>query len=248
MIKQKSDNLGFIPLPLILATVLIITVSGGYFGIRIYMNFQKAEKQREEEIVKLRQTAAANENKNEALAELRDLKKELEILKSKSSKPAPKPTEGKPQSQIQLTATGVLKKLKPSVVLIEIDGGHGSGMVIDSSGHVLTNAHVIAGVSSVKVKLPSGLTLNASISGRNENLDIAILRISSANLAPVEFGNSDSTEQGETVYTLGYPIVKGGEVSIKEGIVSRKLTLEGITYLETSADIHPGNSGGPLVN
>ena len=142
----------------------------------------------------------------------------------------------------------IINKVKPAVVYVSVNSGSGTGMILDSTGNILTNAHVVEGFNSATIKLADNRVFSANVIGRDEYVDLAILKINSTNLPYVEFGNSDTTNQGDEVYTLGYPFGIEGDVSFKEGTVSRKLTDSGYEYIETSADIHPGNSGGPLVN
>lgn len=147
-----------------------------------------------------------------------------------------------------LNNTEIIEKLKDSVVYIETKDGAGSGFIVESNGYILTNAHVVQGVSDVSVILSNNTTLNASVIGRDENIDLALLKVDKTGLKNVLLGDSDAVKQGNEIFTLGYPFGIKGDVSIKEGIISRKLTNSGQEYLEISAEIHPGNSGGPLVN
>ena len=147
-----------------------------------------------------------------------------------------------------LSNTEIIAKVKPATVYIETTEGAGSGMIIDEEGYILTNAHVVAGVSTAKVKLSDGELYSAEVKGRDEIIDVAILKISGEDFPFVKFGNSDEVAQGSNVYTLGFPFGLEGDVSFKEGTISRRISDGDTTYLETSAEIHPGNSGGPLVN
>ena len=147
-----------------------------------------------------------------------------------------------------LSNTEIVADVKPATVYIETTEGSGSGMIIDSEGYILTNAHVVEGVSTAKVKLSDGQLYSAEVKGRDEIIDVAILKISGENFPFVKFGNSDEIAQGNNVYTLGFPFGLEGDVSFKEGTISRRISDGDTTYLETSAEIHPGNSGGPLVN
>ncbi|OHA16050.1 MAG: hypothetical protein A3G52_00505 [Candidatus Taylorbacteria bacterium RIFCSPLOWO2_12_FULL_43_20] len=147
-----------------------------------------------------------------------------------------------------LSNSQIIKKIKPAVVYIESDAGTGSGMIISSDGFVLTNAHVVQNSATAQITLSNGGIYLASVVGRDENVDLAVLKVNAQNLAKVEFGDSNGTEQGDEVFTLGYPFGIKGDVSFKEGTISRKIVDGTNTYLETSAEIHPGNSGGPLVD
>lgn len=151
-------------------------------------------------------------------------------------------------STATLSNSQIIKKVKPAVVYIETDAGTGSGMIISSDGFVLTNAHVVQNSTTAKITLSSGNIYSASVVGRDENIDLAVLKVNAQNLAKVDFGDSDTAEQGDEVFTLGYPFGIKGDVSFKEGTISRKIVDGTNTYIETSAEIHPGNSGGPLVN
>ncbi len=152
------------------------------------------------------------------------------------------------QAASVLSNADIIKKVKPSVAFIQTVTEAGSGFTIDSNGYVLTNAHVVAGYDVATVKLSDGRTYQGKVVGRNENVDLAIIKISTQNLTIAELGNSDSLQQGDSVYALGYPFGLSGDVSFTEGTLSRRLDTSGSTYLETTAEIHPGNSGGPLVN
>ena len=164
----------------------------------------------------------------------------------KSSTSANKTTNKIPDTT--LSNSQIIKKVKPAVVYIETDTGTGSGMIISSDGFVLTNAHVVQNSTAVKITLSGGGNYSATIVGRDENVDLAVLKINAQNLAKVEFGDSDMVEQGDEVFTLGYPFGIKGDVSFKEGTISREIADGANTYLETSAEMLPGNSGGPLVN
>lgn len=148
----------------------------------------------------------------------------------------------------KLTNAQIIKKVKPTVVYVETTKRVGSGFVIDSSGIILTNAHVVRGVDSATIKLSDGGTWSGSVIGRNENVDLALIKINTTNLPVAELGDSDLVAQGDSLYALGYPFGLVGDVSFKDGTLSRRLTQMGTSYLETSVEIHPGNSGGPLVD
>lgn len=100
----------------------------------------------------------------------------------------------------------------------------------------------------MNVILSNNITLRASVVGRDENIDLALLKVSQSGLKKSVLGDSNAVKQGDEIFTLGYPFGIKGDVSFKEGTISRTLTSDDYEYFETSADIHPGNSGGPLVN
>lgn len=147
----------------------------------------------------------------------------------------------------KLTNQEIVKKLKLSTVYIETSGGSGSGMIIDGF-NILTNAHVVLGETNILIYLSNGQSVSAEIKGIDEKLDIALLQVEEQLKNYVILGNSDNTTQGEEVFSLGFPFGIKGDVSFKEGTISRKINDSSGSYLETSAETHPGNSGGPLVD
>src|SRR5579884_1553606 len=127
----------------------------------------------------------------------------------------------------------------------------GSGFIIDPSGLVVTNNHVIAGADEVNVILNDGTTLKADIVGRDTETDLALLRVKTSHpLKAVKFGDSDKLRLGEWVIAIGNPFSLGGTVTA--GIVSaRNRDIESgpyDNYIQTDAAINRGNSGGPLFN
>ena len=166
-------------------------------------------------------------------------------------------------TQASMTAEAVYQQVSPGVVTITavVNSGRGSGqatgsgIVLDTNGNILTNAHVIAGAQQIQVTFSDGRTVNATLVGSNSSADLAVIRVSVAasTLHPVTLGNSDSAQVGDTVYAIGSPFGLSG--SLSQGIVSN-LKQSGRTsngsnlsgLIQTDAAINPGNSGGALVN
>ena len=192
----------------------------------------------------------------EEISEVEKLEKELaqerarrEGLEARLASPPVVPAQQ--VTRTTLSHSQIINKVKPAVVFIETDRGLGSGFIIDSNGHILTNDHVVSGSQFITVKLLDGRILSATLIGRDASLDVAVLKINAINLPVVILGSSASNAltQGDKVFTLGYPFgIRGDDVSFKEGVLSRRLNVDGVDHLEISAEIHPGNSGGPLVN
>jgi putative serine protease PepD len=141
----------------------------------------------------------------------------------------------------------------PSVVSVEVGRGTGSGFIVDAAGHIVTNAHVVAGASGdVRVVLDDGRRLSAEVVGSDESYDLAVLAVRNASgLTPATLGRSADVRVGDQVLAVGSPLGLSGTVTA--GIVSaldREVRLGGRrqTALQTDASINPGNSGGPLVN
>jgi len=131
--------------------------------------------------------------------------------------------------------------------------GLGTGMIIDTRGHILTNNHVVSGATKITVVLSDGNQFPAKVVGTDPKTDLAVIRISAKNLPPaVTFGDSDKMQVGEWVVAIGHP--RGLYQTVTQGIISAK-HRQGITepsnyqdFLQTDAAINPGNSGGPLLN
>lgn len=127
----------------------------------------------------------------------------------------------------------------------------GSGFIVDSRGHVVTNAHVVANADRVRVRLADERELDAKVKGRDERLDLAVLEIEGAkDLPAVTLGSSESLRVGDYVVAIGNPFGLGHTVTT--GIVSAKSRAIGAgpydDFIQTDASINPGNSGGPLFN
>ena len=155
--------------------------------------------------------------------------------------------------------TRVYDQASPSVVAIgvatEQGGGSGSGFVIDSQGHIVTNAHVVDSATEIIVNFLDGTITRAELIGTDLASDIAVIKVDlpESQLTPISFGNSDDLIIGQTVLAIGSPF--GQRWTLTSGIVSAlDRTIQGLTQfsvggvIQTDASINPGNSGGPLIN
>jgi serine protease Do len=129
--------------------------------------------------------------------------------------------------------------------------GMGSGFIIDASGIIMTNNHVVADAETVKVRLHDGREFIATDIKTDPRTDVAILRNQAEGKLPtLPMGNSDAAEIGDWVLAIGSPF--GLDATVTAGIISAKGRGMHITeredFLQTDAAINPGNSGGPLVN
>ena len=159
---------------------------------------------------------------------------------------------------------GIAARVSPSVVSIEVskgnNGGSGSGFFLDSTGHILTNNHVISLAAtdgaSIQVRLANGKTYGAKLVGRDVSYDLAVIKIKVTDAPALQLGDSDAVQVGDGVIAIGSPLGLTGTVT--SGIVSAKnrpVTSGGgtressfINAIQTDAAINPGNSGGPLVD
>ena len=167
------------------------------------------------------------------------------------------------------TLTQLYKDASPGVVDITVNqsdssganpgGGQsqaeGSGFVVDTKGDIVTNAHVVDGATSIKVRFQTGRTAKATLVGADDSTDVAVIKVDvdSSQLHPLSFGTSSSVQVGQSVAAIGSPF--GLPESMTSGIVSalnRTITAPN-NYsisgaIQTDAAINHGNSGGPLLN
>jgi putative serine protease PepD len=148
---------------------------------------------------------------------------------------------------------GVVAKALPSVVQVRSPRGLGSGIVFDSAGHVVTNAHVVAGARRFTVTLADGSRRAATLRGTFPAGDLAVVALHGARPRPAVFADSARVRVGEYALAIGNPL--GLRSSVTLGIVSSttRTVPEGggvslPSVIQTSAPINPGNSGGALVD
>jgi S1-C subfamily serine protease len=169
-----------------------------------------------------------------------------------------------------LSPEDIYQNVRPSVVEIAVTSmvrsgrfgqrqqqisATGTGIVIDGSGHILTNYHVIAGAQTVEVLFDDGSTVSAVIAGTDPANDVAVIKVdpSAHSLAPATLGDASTLRVGDSVLALGNPFELEG--TLTKGIVSglnrtfaedSNTTLTGL--IQTDAAVNPGNSGGPLLD
>lgn len=153
----------------------------------------------------------------------------------------------------------LVERLGESVVMIRTPVGLGSGFIVHPDGYVVTNDHVVAGeriISITRFRKEKNELIkenydNVRIVATGGNIDLALLKIEGQSgrktFPTVPLGNSNDLRQGERVFAIGSPL--GLERSVSEGIVSlRNRIIQSRLHVQTTAEISPGNSGGPLFN
>ena len=162
-------------------------------------------------------------------------------------------------------ATQIYEQVSPSVVAINLIGidqngerssfGFGSGVVYDSSGHIVTNDHVVAEAQELVVYFLDGSLSRAEVVGRDPDSDLAVIRATDvpASAIPITLGDSDTLLVGQPVLAFGSPhnqrwTLTGGMVSALDRLVPGQTEFLVGGAIQTDAAINPGNSGGPLVN
>ena len=190
--------------------------------------------------------------------------------------------DSNPLHQLNNSVRALVKRVTPSVVQVLVTGygpvegspgntnlvlgrqqSIGSGVIIDSDGYIVTNAHVLRGAHRVLVNIPAtdetpdgsltggrGRTVEARIVGSDTDIDLALLKIEAKGLSALPLGDYNKLRQGEVVFAFGSP--EGLQDSVTMGVVSaaaRQRDADSpMVYVQTDAPINPGNSGGPLVN
>ena len=170
-----------------------------------------------------------------------------------------------------MTTSQVSEMVSPSVVVItteqvvysqwswygqnQVESGAGSGVIISSDGYILTCAHVVSGASQITVTI-GDTDYTATVVGKDDTSDVAVLKIDATGLTPATVGDSDSLSVGDSVLAVGNPLGQlGGTVT--SGIVSalnRSVTIQGtsstntMSLIQMDASVSPGNSGGGLFN
>jgi S1-C subfamily serine protease len=148
----------------------------------------------------------------------------------------------------------------PGVVSVDVASsatgpGGGSGFVVDETGHIVTNQHVVGGAEEVSVRFADGTREKAEIVGEDPSTDVAVIKVEAPEdtLEPLTLGDSGSVGVGDPVIAIGNPLNVG--ISVTTGIVSgterpikapNNFTIDGA--VQTDAAINPGNSGGPLLD
>jgi serine protease Do len=165
--------------------------------------------------------------------------------------------------QIQTTGYGPLDGDRGKTALIVRQHAVGSGVIVDSNGYIMTNAHVVEGAQRIRVALPMSATasptntpagkrpvLDAKVVGIHKESDLALLKIDQTNLPTLSLEEPQNLRVGQLVLAVGSP--EGLQNSVTMGVVSAVARqadpTKSLNYVQTDAPINPGNSGGPLVD
>ncbi len=168
---------------------------------------------------------------------------------------AAEPTPAEPEPPREYSPAELFASYAPAVVSIKVDHGGwssgGTGFLIDVEGTIATNEHVIRGASTVRVKLFDGTELTrVELLASDAERDLALLRVDPAQLGEgpraTVLGDSEAVEVGEPVSVIGNPL--GLDHTLTNGIVSARRIYEGERFIQMSAPISPGNSGGPVFD
>ncbi|MBQ4642040.1 MAG: trypsin-like peptidase domain-containing protein [Oscillospiraceae bacterium] len=170
--------------------------------------------------------------------------------------PSPSSVENTPQEG-GLSLQQIYASTIDSVVSISctLPGGNtsGTGVIIAKEGYLVTNAHVVADATRIRVQLSDGRTFDATCIGSDTVSDLAVLYVPAANLTAAVFGDSDALRVGDLAVAIGDPLGADLRGTMTDGIISainRNIQTDGrtMTLIQTNAALNSGNSGGPLLN
>jgi serine protease DegS len=144
-----------------------------------------------------------------------------------------------------------LLRQNPAQVRQRVEGSLGSGVIVDSDGHLITNDHVVHGADQIRVQLADGRVATPTIVGTDPDTDLAVLRVDLENLPVMQMGRSNVLRAGDVVLAIGNPF--GLSQTVTQGIVSatgrgRLGVTDFEDFIQTDAAINFGNSGGALIN
>lgn len=192
-------------------------------------------------------------------------------MAGRAGTPAPAPVTAAAQDE---SLPDVIERVSPSVVYItskrtvrtridpfwqrffnmpseRVQQSLGSGVIVSDDGYVLTNNHLVGGMTDIRIQLLDGRELDAEIVGTDPSSDVAVIRVEGGKLPAIPLGRSADLRLGETVLAIGYPL--GLDQTVTKGIVSAKgralpALVRYSDFIQTDAAINPGNSGGALIN
>ena len=147
-----------------------------------------------------------------------------------------------------LSTAEIARRVTDSVVTIHTASGHGSGVIVDSTGIVVTNLHVIENETDLEVVLANGdIYDDIAVVDVDERRDLVVLKLKAYNLVPAAMGDSDDIRVGDSVVLVGSP--EGFDSTVSEGVISAmRDTGAGYSVIQTSAPASPGSSGGGMFN
>ena len=134
-----------------------------------------------------------------------------------------------------------------SVVVLVGAGGHGSGFIISPDGYVITNQHVVQGAKQVRVRLADQREMVGHVLRVDSARDVALIKLEATDLPTVKL-RSGKLQIGEEVLAIGAPLSEQLDLTVTRGIISSYRQVRGVNFIQSDVTVHPGNSGGPLVD
>jgi serine protease Do len=147
-----------------------------------------------------------------------------------------------------LSDADAVASVLPAVVKVRAASGVGTGVVVGSTGAILTNQHVVREASSVKVELQDERVLTATVVRTDATRDLALLQPEATDLPRATLGDARTLRLGEGLIAIGYPLGLEGGPTVTRGVFSGSRPLKGAEWIQTDTALNPGNSGGPLIS
>ena len=138
-------------------------------------------------------------------------------------------------------------EIRRNVVTLFAGDGHGSGFFIDGKGHLLTNEHVVRRARQVTIRTVTGREIVGEVLATDPQRDVALVKAEETGVSGLPL-RSDAPGVGAEVYAVGTPIDKALSATVSKGIVSAHRNRDGLDFIQSDANILPGNSGGPLLD
>jgi S1-C subfamily serine protease len=195
--------------------------------------------------------AARNLLAQEKLYQLVSLERELPSIAMSPAKPAEIRVQYRTVADVakrNMEREKVIGTMRSSVVTIFSGSGHGSGFLISADGYVLTNEHVVGEAAFVNVKFVTGKEVAGQVIKVNKVRDVALVKLEADNYPSLVLGDTSVINIGDEVFSIGTPLSADLSQTVTRGIVSSIRIKDDIKYVQSDVNIHPGNSGGPLVS
>lgn len=159
------------------------------------------------------------------------------------------PTANSGPLELKVSTLGApsLDAARKATVTVFAGSGHGSGFIVSPDGYVLTNEHVVREARFVTVRLSNGRETVGDVVRVDSPRDVAVIRLREQNLPAARMAENFQPPVGSDVYAIGTPRRESLDTTMTRGIVSAYRDERGQKYLQSDVQIHPGNSGGPLV-
>lgn len=189
---------------------------------------------------------AMEDNLNYALIDIRD-----EISEKGYLKMAPEVEKNYPDFVIpkpQVAPDSRLTDFLKSSVIVKVEDGHGSGVIISEEGHIVTAYHVVAGAKKIQVIMDDGAKVDADVIRISKQADLALLKVNRRNLVPLPLVDSKDIEIGIDVWAMGTPKTLELGQTVTRGILSSHRLANSVQYLQTDVSVNSGNSGGALIS
>jgi len=153
-----------------------------------------------------------------------------------------------PSRTVARSKNEIIQGSERSCATVITDQGHGSGVVVDPEGYMITTYHVIHDAKGIEVLFSNGLRLTATVVRTDPESDVALLDVVGSGYPSIPISSAPVFTLGAEVFTIGSPADIALGQSVSQGIISGRRTLDRFEFLQTDLAVNPGNSGGPLIN